>query len=86
MHGGTPVDAVGSGTGTTGQNGNGGTTGNTGCNRSGSVSDTLDMQSSDGSIVAALEGDVWLILGGSTGGTLLFYASVYVMMRKRARK
>lgn len=86
MHGGTPVGAVGSGTGTTGQNGNGGATGNTGCNRSGSVGDTLDMQSSDGSIIAALERDVWLILGGSTGGTLLFYASVYVMMCKRVRK
>ncbi|MGI9061512.1 MAG: hypothetical protein ACR2H5_23370 [Ktedonobacteraceae bacterium] len=86
LRGGTPVGAVGSGTGTTGQNGRGGTAWNTGCNRSGTVGDTLDMQSSGGSIAAALERDVWLILGGSTGGTLLFYASVYVMMRKRIRK
>ena len=86
MRGGTPVGAVGTGTGTTGKSGNGGTTRNTGCNHSGTVGDTLDMQSSDGSIASALERDVWLILGGSTGGTLLFYASVYVMMRKRVRK
>ncbi len=87
LHGGTPVAPVGTGTGTTGQNGNGGTTWrSTGCNHAGTVGDTLDMHSSDGSIAAALERDVWLILGGSTGGTLLFYASVYFMMRKRVRK
>jgi len=86
LRGGTPVDPVGTGTGTTGQSGNGGTAWNTGCTHSGTVGDTLDMQSSDSSIAAALERDVWLILGGSTGGTLLFYASVYVMLRKRVRK
>ena len=80
------MDTVGTGTGTTGQSGNGVTAWNTACNHSGTVGDTLDMKSSDSSIAAALERDVWLILGGATGGTLLFYAFVYVMLRKRVRK
>jgi hypothetical protein len=83
IHGGTPV---GTGTGTTRQNGNGGKTLRAGCNHSDTVGDNLDMHSGDSSINAVLASDVWFILGGSTGGTLLFYTSVYYIMRKKARR
>ena len=76
---------MGTATGTTGQDGNGGKTLKAGCNHSGTVGDNLDMHSGDGSITAVLESDVWFILGGSTGGTLLFYTSVYYIMRKKVR-
>ena len=73
-------------TGTTGQNGNGGKTLKTGCNHADTGGDNLDMHSDDSSINAVLASDVWFILGGSTGGTLLFYTFVYYIMRKKARR
>jgi hypothetical protein len=39
----------------------------------------------DGSVVATIERHLWLILGGSTLGTLCFYMVVYVVARKRGR-
>jgi len=39
----------------------------------------------DGSVVAIIERHLWIILGGSTLGTLCFYMVVYVVARKRAR-
>ncbi|HLJ32932.1 MAG TPA: hypothetical protein VKU38_04740 [Ktedonobacteraceae bacterium] len=39
----------------------------------------------DGSIGAILVRNLWIILGGSTLGTLLFYISLYLLNRKRMR-
>src|SRR6266699_3004567 len=39
----------------------------------------------DGSVVATIERHLWIILGGSTLGTLCFYIVVYVVARKRGR-
>jgi len=39
----------------------------------------------DGSVVATIEHHLWIILGGSTFGTLCFYIVVYVVSRKRGR-
>src|SRR6266702_4645767 len=39
----------------------------------------------DGSVVATIERHFWIILGGSTLGTLCFYIVVYVVARKRGR-
>ena len=39
----------------------------------------------DGSVVATIERHLWIILGGSTCGTLCFYMVVYVVARKRGR-
>ena len=39
----------------------------------------------DGSISAILTSDIWIILGSSTLGTLLFYIAIYLLNRKRMR-
>jgi len=39
----------------------------------------------DGSISAILMRDIWIILGSSTLGTLLFYVAIYLLNRKRMR-
>ena len=39
----------------------------------------------DGSVVTTIERHIWMILGGSTLGTLCFYLVVYVVARKRGR-
>jgi hypothetical protein len=39
----------------------------------------------DGSIGAILMRDIWIILGSSTLGTLLFYVAIYLLNRKRTR-
>ncbi len=39
----------------------------------------------DGSIGAILMSDIWIILGSSTLGTLLFYIAIYLLNRKRTR-
>ena len=38
-----------------------------------------------GSVVATIERYLWMILGGSTLGTLCFYTVVYVLGRKKSR-
>jgi hypothetical protein len=37
----------------------------------------------NGSIGAILVRNLWIILGGSTLGTLLFYVTIYLLNRKR---
>ena len=83
MRGGSPL--VGN-TPTTnhGSQGSNGTTWNPRCLHTGDVSDNLYLNS-EGSIAASLERNVWLILGSSAIGTMLFYGAVYLMMRKRNR-
>ena len=39
----------------------------------------------DGLVVATIERNLWMILGGSTLGTLCFYAVVYVLARRRSK-
>jgi len=43
----------------------------------------LDLNAGD-SIMATLERNLWLILGGSALGTSLFYTVVYLLARKRS--
>jgi hypothetical protein len=38
----------------------------------------------DGSIGALLMRNLWIILGGSTLGTVLFYVIIYLLNRKRS--
>lgn len=40
----------------------------------------------DGSVSMILLHDIWLILGGSTLGTMLFYVALYLLNRKRVSK
>jgi hypothetical protein len=59
----------------------------TGSNSSCSNSSTGDSVgiNADTSMLAILERNLWLILGGSIFGTILFYISAYVFMRKRGQ-
>ena len=75
--GGTPITT---GTVASGQNR---TTGSTDCSHSKLV-DSVGLNA-DGSVVATIEHHLWIILGGSTFGTLCFYIVVYVVARKRGR-
>lgn len=80
IRGGTPVAGR---TPTAGQGTPGGTARNPKCVRGGVAVDNLYLYN-DGSIIASLERNVWLILGSSVMGTMLFYGAVYLMMRKRS--
>ena len=75
--GGTPITT---GTVASGQNR---TSGGTDCSHNKLV-DSVGLNA-DGSVVATIERHLWLILGGSTLGTLCFYMVVYVVARKRGR-
>ena len=75
--GGTPITT---GTVASGQNR---TTGSTDCSHNKLV-DSVGFNA-DGSVVATIEHHLWIILGGSTFGTLCFYIVVYVVARKRGR-
>jgi outer membrane biosynthesis protein TonB len=75
--GGTPITT---GTVASGQNR---TSGGTDCSHNKLV-DSVGLNA-DGSVVAIIERHLWIILGGSTLGTLCFYMVVYVVARKRGR-
>src|SRR5438477_1150572 len=75
--GGTPITT---GTVASGQNR---TSGGTDCSHNQLV-DSVGLNA-DGSVVATIERHLWIILGGSTCGTLCFYMVVYVVARKRGR-
>src|SRR5947209_1530593 len=75
--GGTPITT---GTVASGQNK---TSGGTDCSHNKLV-DSVGLNA-DGSVVATIERHLWIILGGSTLGTLCFYMVVYVVARKRGR-
>ena len=75
--GGTPITT---GTVASGQNR---TSGGTDCSHNKLV-DSVGLNA-DGSVVATIERHLWIILGGSTLGTLCFYMVVYVVARKRGR-
>src|SRR6266702_1583128 len=75
--GGTPIAT---GTVASGQNRN---TGSTDCSHN-KLGDSVGLNA-DGSVVATIEHHLWIILGGSTFGTLCFYIVVYVVARKRGR-
>ena len=75
--GGTPITT---GTVASGQNR---TTGSTDCSHN-KLGDSVGLNA-DGSVVAIIERHLWIILGGSTLGTLCFYMVVYVVARKRGR-
>src|SRR5436853_12143 len=75
--GGTPITT---GTVASGRNR---TSGSTDCSHNKLV-DSVGLNA-DGSVVATIERHLWIILGGSTLGTLCFYMVVYVVARKRAR-
>ena len=75
--GGTPITT---GTVASGQNR---TSGGTDCSHNKLV-DSVGLNA-DGSVVATIERHLWIILGGSTLGTLCFYIVVYVVARKRGR-
>ena len=85
MRGGTPI--VTSTTATGRQNG-GHTkstpdTGDSQCVHS-RISDSVEM-GGDSSVLATLENSVWIVLGGATGGTLLFYSTIYIWIRKKSK-
>src|SRR3989440_9996411 len=75
--GGTPITT---GTMASGRNR---TSGSTDCSHNKLV-DSVGLNA-DGSVVATIERHLWIILGGSTLGTLCFYMVVYVVARKRGR-
>ena len=77
LSGATPIAT---GTVASGQNRN---TGSTDCSHNKLV-DSVGLNA-DGSVVATIEHHLWIILGGSTFGTLCFYIVVYVVARKRGR-
>jgi len=77
LSGATPIAT---GTVASGQNRN---TGSTDCSHNKLV-DSVGLNA-DGSVVATIERHFWIILGGSTLGTLCFYIVVYVVARKRGR-
>ncbi|MEO8973941.1 MAG: hypothetical protein ABI406_20325 [Ktedonobacteraceae bacterium] len=79
LRGGTPV-ATPTATAVHGQNK---TVGGTNCSSIYSGSGDSVGLTLDGSIGAILVRNLWIILGGSTLGTLLFYITIYLLNRKR---
>ena len=48
------------------------------------IGDSVDM-GGDSSVLATLENSLWIVFGGATGGTLLFYSTIYLLMRKKSK-